>query len=111
MKALIKKLIAYDKLYPAIQSSAFYHIFKKAQAQFAAYHHGNPAKNFFNIGITGTNGKTTTVNLLHKILNDNLAPTVAVSTACLRIGNQKFANLKKMTSLAASDLQELLSKA
>ena len=111
MKALIKKLIAYDKLYPAIQSSAFYHIFKKAQAQFAAYLHGNPAKNFFIIGITGTNGKTTTVNLLHKILNDNLAPTVAVSTACLRIGNQKFANLKKMTSLAASDLQELLSTA
>ncbi len=49
MKALIKKLIAYDKLYPAIQSSAFYHIFKKAQAQFAAYLHGNPAKNFFII--------------------------------------------------------------
>ena len=46
MKALIKKLIAYDKLYPAIQSSAFYHIFKKAQAQFAAYLHGNPAKKF-----------------------------------------------------------------
>ena len=111
MKALIKKLIAYDKLYPAIQSSAFYHIFKKAQANFAAYLHGNPAKNFFIIGITGTNGKTTTVNLLHKILNDNLAPTVAVSTACLRIGSQKFANLKKMTSLDASDLQELLSTA
>ena len=111
MKALIKKLIAYDKLYPAIQSSSFYHIFKKAQANFAAYLHGNPAKNFFIIGITGTNGKTTTVNLLHKILNDNLAPTVAVSTACLRIGNQKFANLKKMTSLDASDLQELLSTA
>ena len=48
---------------------------------------------------------------MHKILNDNLAPTVAVSTACLRIGNQKFANLKKMTSLDASDLQELLSTA
>ena len=111
MKALIKKLISYDKLYPAIQSSAFYHIFKKAQANFAAYLHGNPAKNFFIIGITGTNGKTTTVNLLHKILNDNLAPTVAVSTACLRIGSQKFANLKKMTSLDASDLQELLSTA
>ena len=111
MKALIKKLIAYDKLYPAIQSSAFYHILKRSQAQLASYLHGNPAKDFFIIGITGTNGKTTTVNLLHKILNDNLALTVAVSTACLRIGNQKFANLKKMTSLAASDLQELLSTA
>ena len=111
MKALIKKLIAYDKIYPAIQSSTFYHILKKSQAQLASYLHGNPAKDFFIIGITGTNGKTTTVNLLHKILNDNLAPTVAVSTACLRIGNQKFANLKKMTSLAASDLQELLSTA
>lgn len=111
MKALVKKLIAYDKLYPALQNSEFYHFFKKTQAQVASYLHGNPAKNFFIIGITGTNGKTTTVNLLHKILNDNLAPTVAVSTACLRIGNQRFANLKKMTSLDASDLQELLSTA
>lgn len=111
MKALIKKLIAYDKLYPAIQRSELYHFFKKTQANIASYLHGNPAKNFFIIGITGTNWKTTTVNLLHKILNDNLAPTVAVSTACLRIGNQKFANLKKMTSLDASDLQELLSTA
>lgn len=111
MKSLIKKLIAYDKIYPMIQSSVFYHFFKKSQASFAAYLQGNPAKNFFIIGITGTNGKTTTVNLLHKILNDHLAPTVAVSTACLRIGSQKFANLKKMTSLDASDLQELLATA
>ena len=85
MKALIKKFIAYDKLYPIIHSSALYHIIKKAHAQLTSYLYGNPAKDFFIIGITGTNGKTTTVNLLHKILNDNLAPTVAVSTACLRI--------------------------
>lgn len=111
MKALIKKLIAYDKLYPIIHSSALYHIIKKAHAQLTSYLYGNPAKDFFIIGITGTNGKTTTVNLLHKILNDNLAPTVAVSTACLRIWSQKFTNIKKMTSLDTSDLQELLSTA
>ena len=111
MKALIKKLIAYDKLYPIIHSSALYHIIKKAHAQLTSHLYGNPAKDFFIIGITGTNGKTTTVNLLHKILNDNLAPTVAVSTACLRIWSQKFTNIKKMTSLDTSDLQELLSTA
>lgn len=111
MKAFLKKLLHYDRLYPALKNSAFYHVFKKTQANIASSLYGNPANGFFIIGVTGTNGKTTTVNLIHKILNDNVAPTVAVSTADLRIGNQKFTNTKKMTSLDVFDLQALLSTA
>ncbi len=61
--------------------------------------------------MTGTNGKTTTVNLLQKIFNDHLAPTVSISTADIRIGNKKITNTKKMTSLDVFDLQSLLSTA
>lgn len=111
MKGVLKKIIAYDKLYPLIKESAFYHFFKKSQASIASSLYENPAEWFFLIGVTGTNGKTTTVNLIHKILNDHLAPTVAVSTADIRIGDQKLHNLKKMTSLDAFDLQALLSTA
>jgi UDP-N-acetylmuramoyl-L-alanyl-D-glutamate--2,6-diaminopimelate ligase len=85
MKTLLKKLIAYDKLYPAIKDSFFYQSYKKYRAQFANSLYNTPSKDFFVIGITGTNGKTTTVNILHKILNDNVAPTLAISTATIKI--------------------------
>lgn len=111
MKTLIKKIICYDKRYPVFKNSVFYHVFKKVQANIATSLYSSPANGFFIIGVTGTNGKTTTVNLIHKILNDNVAPTVAVSTADLRIGNKKITNTKKMTSLDVFDLQSLLSTA
>lgn len=111
MKALLKKLICYDRLYPMLKNSVVYHLYKKSQASIASLLYGNPANGFFIIGVTGTNGKTTTVSLLHKIFNDHLAPTVSISTADIRIGDKKITNTKKMTSLDAFDLQSLLSTA
>jgi UDP-N-acetylmuramoyl-L-alanyl-D-glutamate--2,6-diaminopimelate ligase len=85
MKNTLKKLIAYDKIYHNIKNSFFYQSYKKYRAKIANSLYENPSKDFFVIGITGTNGKTTTVNILHKILNDNVAPTVAISTATIKI--------------------------
>jgi UDP-N-acetylmuramoyl-L-alanyl-D-glutamate--2,6-diaminopimelate ligase len=85
MKQFIKQLIAYDKFYNTIKDSFLYQSYKKYRAQIANSLYNNPSKDFFVIGITGTNGKTTTVNLLHKILNDNVAPTLAISTATIKI--------------------------
>ncbi len=59
--------------------------------------------------MTGTNGKTTTVNLLHKILNENVAKTMMISTANIRIWNKEIFNDKKMTSLDVYQLQEMLA--
>ena len=61
------------------------------------------------IGVTGTNGKTTTVNILHKILNDTVAKTVMISTAQIKIGDTTIANEKKMSSLDVFDLQSILA--
>lgn len=109
MKTLIKKLIHYDKIYHNIKSSFFYHARKKVNGQIANAMYGSPSKDFFIIGVTGTNGKTTTVNLIHKILNDNLGKTVMVSTANIKIGNKNIKNKKKMTSLDIYDLQSTLA--
>jgi len=73
--------------------------------------YGNPSRDFFVIGITGTNGKTTTATLIHKILNTHVAKTVMVSTANIKIGNQDMINTKKMTSLDVFDLQSILTTA
>lgn len=111
MKKVIKKLIAYDKLYNLIKTSFIYSAWKKANGKLANMMYGNPSRDFFVIGITGTNGKTTTANIVHKILNDNLAPTVLISTANIKIWNKEIHNDTKMTSLDIFKLQELLASA
>ena len=111
MKKLIKKLIWYDSLYDSIKDSFLYQSYKKYRAKLANYLYENPSRDFFVIWVTWTNGKTTMVNLLHKILNDNVAPTVAISTSNIKIWNQEMDNLKKMTSLDSFDLQQCLATA
>ncbi len=111
MKKIIKKLINYDKIYTSLKDSFLYQNYKKIRSKTASTLYENPSKDFFIIGVTWTNGKTTIVNLLHKILNDNLAPTVAISTATIRIGNKEMENTKKMTSLDCFDLQSILATA
>lgn len=111
MKKLIKKLIRYDKFYASIKDSFVYQRYKKIYAKIANSLYEYPSRDFFIIWITGTNGKTTVVNLLHKILNDNVAPTVSISTSTIRIWNQELPNTKKMTSLDCFDLQKYLATA
>lgn len=111
IKTLIKKITFYDKLYFLLKDSVIYQLWKKFNGQIANNIYGYPSKNFFVIGVTGTNGKTTVVNIIHKILNDNVAKTVMVSTANIKIGNQNLENKKKMTSLDVYDLQSILATA
>jgi len=81
MKEFLKKLFAYDKFYQQIKGNFIYQSYKKYRAKLANMLYDNPSKDFFVIGVTGTNGKTTMVNLIHKILNENVAPTMMFSTA------------------------------
>ena len=111
MKTLLKKLLMYDKLYPLLKESFLYSAWKKLNGQIATMMYGHPSRDFFVIGVTGTNGKTTTVNLIHKILNENVGKCVSVSTANILIGDQEVPNKKKMTSLDIYDLQSILAMA
>ena len=111
MKKIIKKLIAYDKLYHIIKSSFIYQWWKKINGQIANAINGNPSKDFFIVGITGTNWKTTTANMLHKMFTELVAPTVMISTAWMKIWNKNIVNDKKMTSLDPYELQSMLVEA
>lgn len=111
MKSLLKKLFFYNTLYPLLKQSFLYQAWKRMSGQIANALYWHPSKDFFVVGVTGTNGKTTTVNLLHQILNDNVAKCVSISTANIRIGEQIIPNKKKMTSLDIFDLQSTLAMA
>jgi len=111
MKDLIKKITLYDKWSPFIMESYIYKWFKSLSAKRAVVKYGNPSQGMFIIGVTGTDGKTTTCNLIHRVVNDNLGKTLLVSTANIKIGDQETFNHFKMTSLDPSHLQALLARA
>jgi UDP-N-acetylmuramoyl-L-alanyl-D-glutamate--2,6-diaminopimelate ligase len=101
MKNFLKKILPNSFI-------IFYH---KLQAMWAAIRFGFPAKKMIIIGVTGTNGKTTTVNLIGSILQTAGYKTAQISTINYRIGDKIWTNLTKMTTIRSHDLQEFLSAA
>lgn len=111
MKNFIKKVTLYDRWFPYFSDTNLYRFIKSISAQWAVFTNGNPSQGMFIIGVTGTDGKTTTCNLIHKIINDNLGKTILISTANIKIGNEEKFNHYKMTSLEPAHLQAILAEA
>jgi UDP-N-acetylmuramoyl-L-alanyl-D-glutamate--2,6-diaminopimelate ligase len=59
-----------------------------ALAQLAAAWHGYPAQKLVMIGVTGTDGKTTTVSLLHHILSEAGLKTGMITSVSAVIGDE-----------------------
>ena len=60
------------------------------------------------IGVTGSDGKTTTVNMLYKILKDAGKKVSMISTINASIGNEHFDTGFHVTNPSSSDLQKFL---
>jgi UDP-N-acetylmuramoyl-L-alanyl-D-glutamate--2,6-diaminopimelate ligase len=58
-----------------------------ALAEIAAEYHNNPSKDMTLVGVTGTNGKTTVVTLLHDLFTKLGYKTGLLSTVEIRIGS------------------------
>ena len=101
LKNLIKKFI------PAFVLS-WYHL---ALAHLANFVYGKPSEKLIIIGVTGTNGKSTTVNLIAKILAEAGHKVAVTSTVNFKIGDREWLNDKKMTMPGRFFLQKLLSEA
>ncbi|PLT28093.1 UDP-N-acetylmuramoyl-L-alanyl-D-glutamate--2,6-diaminopimelate ligase [Peribacillus deserti] len=61
----------------------------KAMAILADAFHGHPTKRLNLIGITGTNGKTTTSHLIEKMFRDAGSKTGLIGTMYTKIGDEK----------------------
>lgn len=70
-----------------------------------------PAKKIKVIGITGTNGKTTTVNLISQILEEAGFKVASLSSIMFKIGDKKWENRLKMTMPGRLFVQKLLRQA
>lgn len=100
MKKLLKKLVPETSL-PRLT----FHRFK---ALIAAFRYGFPARKLTIIGITGTDGKTTTVGMIAHILNANGTKCGALSTAFFQIGDTVTWNPTQKTSPSPIIVQQFL---
>ncbi|HEX7316084.1 MAG TPA: UDP-N-acetylmuramoyl-L-alanyl-D-glutamate--2,6-diaminopimelate ligase [Pyrinomonadaceae bacterium] len=82
---------------------------RPALALAAAEVHGNPSRELKLVGITGTNGKTTTAYLVASVAEAAGVSTALVSTVEYRVAGERMAALH--TTPEASDVERLLRRA
>ena len=83
---------------------------RKSLAHLAAALNGNPARKLTMIGVTGTDGKTTTVNLIYNILLSCGIKAGMISTVNAVIGNEVIDTGFHVTTPDAILIQQLLKK-
>lgn len=83
-------------------------VYHRVLAHVAALYYGNPSREMVVIGVTGTNGKTTTAYLIAKALEGAGAVTGCTTTALMKIGKVEKQNTMKMTMPGRFALQKLL---
>ena len=83
---------------------------RQALAHLAAAYFNHPARKLTMIGITGTDGKTTTCNLLYQILSVAGQKTGMISTINAVIGEEKLDTGFHVTTPDSLDVQRYLAK-
>lgn len=81
-----------------------------AKGYLAAVYFGFPARKLTVIGITGTDGKTTTVGMIAHILHSTGCKVGAASTAFMQINEVCEENATHLTSISPFTLQEFLRR-
>lgn len=67
-----------------------------------------PARDMIIIGVTGTKGKTSTVNFIHSVLSEGTDKVGLISTANIKIGEKEFPNKYHMSMPGRFILQKYL---
>jgi UDP-N-acetylmuramoyl-L-alanyl-D-glutamate--2,6-diaminopimelate ligase len=83
---------------------------RQAFGQLQAAWQGFPARQLTLVGVTGTDGKTTTVNLIHALLSAAGHPTGMISTVNARIGDRSSSTGLHVTTPPANEVQRYLAE-
>jgi UDP-N-acetylmuramoyl-L-alanyl-D-glutamate--2,6-diaminopimelate ligase len=83
---------------------------RQALAWLAASFYGNPGRKLTVVGVTGTDGKTTTCNLLYQILQTAGNKAGLISTVNAVIGNEVLDTGFHVTTPDAPDVQRYLAR-
>lgn len=97
-----------SRLIPQSLKNLCYHL---PLAVLSAVYFGFPARQLKVIGVTGTNGKTTTTQCITSILQKAGKKVAMASTINFEIGEKKWTNSSKFTTLSAWKLQKFLREA
>jgi len=100
MKKIIKKIIPESWLL----------LFHLIVAKLASFYYGNPSGKMVIIGVTGTKGKTSTINFIWSALMAGDIKTGIISTANIKIGEKEELNKYHMTMPGRFEIQRLLAK-
>lgn len=77
-------------------------------ARLAAFWYRHPSEEMIVIGVTGTNGKSTTVQFIGRLLESTGERVGWTTTASFKVADYEWVNDKKMTMLGRFQTQKLL---
>lgn len=85
--------------------------YRKVRVRVVAARYGHPARHLRVIAVTGTNGKTTTVNYLNEILKEAGCKTAMFSTATIEVAGKAKRNDLNATVGTTSRMQQFFRAA
>lgn len=86
-------------------------VYRKGRVKAISARYGYPAKNLRVIAVTGTNGKTTTVNYINEILKQAGYKTAMFSTALIEVAGETILNDLNATVATTARMQQFFRDA
>lgn len=85
--------------------------YRRSRVKLVSARYGNPARDLRVIAVTGTNGKTTTVNYINEILKEAGLTTAMFSTAVIEIAGEQKLNDLNMSVGSVAQMQRFFRDA